>query len=67
MTGGNIPPGAFPAGQTENGEALYIGRVNHDGALTPGKVSSDVDTTVNSIRQIMYEIKENFNKFLGAS
>lgn len=37
-SGGNIPPNALTAGQTEEGEPLYVGRVVHDGALTVGKV-----------------------------
>lgn len=37
-SGGNIPPTAVPGGQSEDGEALYIGRVVHDGSLTVGKV-----------------------------
>ncbi|KAJ8959782.1 hypothetical protein NQ314_006212 [Rhamnusium bicolor] len=37
-SGGNIPPNALAAGQTEDGEPLYVGRVVHDGALTTGKV-----------------------------
>ncbi|CAH1161215.1 unnamed protein product [Phyllotreta striolata] len=37
-SGGNIPPNALTAGQSEEGEPLYIGRVVHDGALTVGKV-----------------------------
>lgn len=36
--GSNVPPGAFTAGQTEDGEPLYVGRVNHEGSLTTGKV-----------------------------
>ncbi|KAJ8949964.1 hypothetical protein NQ318_002371 [Aromia moschata] len=32
------PPNALTAGQSEDGEPLYIGRVVHDGALTVGKV-----------------------------
>jgi len=36
--GNNIPPQAVPAGQTSDGETLFVGRVNHDGALTIGKV-----------------------------
>ncbi|ALC40662.1 CG10527 [Drosophila busckii] len=35
---GNIPPGAFPAGETSEGEPLFIGRVTHDGTVTVGKV-----------------------------
>jgi len=37
-SGGNIPPNAVTAGQSEDGEPLYIGRVVHDGSLTVGKV-----------------------------
>ncbi|KAL0851413.1 hypothetical protein ABMA28_007223 [Loxostege sticticalis] len=36
--GSNIPPGAFPGGQSEDGETLYIGRVRHKGSLITGKV-----------------------------
>ncbi|CAB3239749.1 unnamed protein product [Arctia plantaginis] len=36
--GANVPPGAFPGGESEDGEPLYIGRVNHEGSLTTGKV-----------------------------
>ncbi|KRT83120.1 hypothetical protein AMK59_4131 [Oryctes borbonicus] len=37
-SGGNIPPNALTAGQSENGEPLYVGRVLHDGVMTVGKV-----------------------------
>ncbi|XP_023026511.2 uncharacterized protein [Leptinotarsa decemlineata] len=37
-SGGNIPPNALTAGQSEDGEPLYVGRVVNDGALTVGKV-----------------------------
>ncbi|KAF2904887.1 hypothetical protein ILUMI_01289, partial [Ignelater luminosus] len=37
-SGGNIPPNALAAGQTEDGEPLYVGRVIHEGTLTIGKV-----------------------------
>lgn len=37
-SGSNIPPNALPAGQTEDGEPLFVGRVNHENSLTPGKV-----------------------------
>lgn len=37
-SGDNIPPNAIPAGQTEDEEVLYIGRVNHEGTVTVGKV-----------------------------
>ncbi|KAF9406996.1 hypothetical protein HW555_012834 [Spodoptera exigua] len=35
---GQVPVGAIPAGNTHNGEPLYIGRVTHMGSITPGKV-----------------------------
>lgn len=37
-TGGNIPANAISAGRSENGEPLYVGRVNHQGSQTVGKV-----------------------------
>ncbi|CAH2102819.1 unnamed protein product [Euphydryas editha] len=37
-SGSNIPPGAFPGGQSEDGEPLFIGRVRHEGSVTTGKV-----------------------------
>ncbi|OWR54240.1 C3 and PZP alpha-2-macroglobulin domain-containing protein 8 [Danaus plexippus plexippus] len=37
-SGSNIPPGALPGGQSEDGETLYVGRVNHEGSITTGKV-----------------------------
>lgn len=37
-SGGNIPPEAIAIGETCEGERLYMGRVLHDGTLTPGKV-----------------------------
>ncbi|XP_014223781.1 natterin-1-like [Trichogramma pretiosum] len=35
---GSVPGDAVVAGQTCDGEALYVGRVYHDGAQTVGKV-----------------------------
>lgn len=35
---GAIPHNAVLGGQTRTGERLYIGRVNHQGSQTPGKV-----------------------------
>lgn len=35
---GNIPPNAVSAGNTSNGERLYVGRAHHEGSLTVGKV-----------------------------
>lgn len=37
-SGGNIPPNVLAAGQSEDGEPLYVGRVLHDGSMTVGKV-----------------------------
>ncbi|XP_044729705.1 uncharacterized protein LOC123293054 [Chrysoperla carnea] len=37
-SGGAVPHGAVPAGQTADGETLYIGRVMHEGTQTVGKV-----------------------------
>ncbi|XP_045492266.1 C3 and PZP-like alpha-2-macroglobulin domain-containing protein 8 isoform X2 [Colias croceus] len=37
-SGSNLPPGAFPGGETEAGEPLFIGRVRHEGSITTGKV-----------------------------
>ncbi|UYV82900.1 hypothetical protein LAZ67_22001320 [Cordylochernes scorpioides] len=36
--GSNIPPGAIQGGATADGEPLYIGRHEHDGSMTIGKV-----------------------------
>ncbi|XP_062705661.1 uncharacterized protein LOC109421536 isoform X1 [Aedes albopictus] len=37
-SGGEIPPNAIPAGESEDGEPLFIGRVSHEGTMTVGKV-----------------------------
>lgn len=37
-SGANIPNGAVPAGESEEGEPLFIGRVSHEGTVTVGKV-----------------------------
>ncbi|XP_034946621.1 uncharacterized protein [Chelonus insularis] len=39
-SGGNVPPNAIPAGETEDGEPLFVGRVNHEGTVTIGKVQA---------------------------
>ncbi|XP_063229579.1 uncharacterized protein LOC134534858 isoform X2 [Bacillus rossius redtenbacheri] len=36
--GGQLPQGALPAGETEEGEPLFVGRANHEGTITVGKV-----------------------------
>ena len=35
---GNIPPKAIPAGESEDGEALFVGRTSHEGNQIVGKV-----------------------------
>jgi hypothetical protein len=35
---GHVPEEALTVGMTKEGEKLYVGRVFHDGTLTPGKV-----------------------------
>lgn len=37
-TGSNIPPTALPAGESEDGEPLFVGRAQHEGTITIGKV-----------------------------
>lgn len=38
VSGGEVPPNAIPAGESEDGEPLFIGRVSHEGTNTVGKV-----------------------------
>lgn len=38
-SGGAVPYNAIVMGTTADGEKLYMGRVLHQGSLTPGKVS----------------------------
>lgn len=35
---GKVPPGALQGGMSEDGETLYIARVNVDGVVSVGKV-----------------------------
>ncbi|KAL1132841.1 hypothetical protein AAG570_010793, partial [Ranatra chinensis] len=35
---GQVPPEAICFGRTRDGEPLYMGRVLHEGTLTPGKI-----------------------------
>lgn len=36
----HIPPNAVPAGETAEGEPLFIGRATHEGTVTVGKVQA---------------------------
>ncbi|CRK98444.1 CLUMA_CG011801, isoform A [Clunio marinus] len=36
-SGSNIPPNAVPGGESEDGEVLYVCRVNHSGSVIVGK------------------------------
>lgn len=38
VSGDAIPAEAMPAGETEDGEPLFVGRVSHEGSVTIGKV-----------------------------
>lgn len=49
---GQVPPQALPAGETEEGEPLFIGRVSHDGCITPGKVQVNLLTKCYILLQI---------------
>lgn len=40
VSGGEIPPQALPSGETEEGETLFVGRVQHEGSVTLGKVQA---------------------------
>ena len=45
--GGAVPEGAFVGGD-DNGEALFVGRAQHEGALLPGKNSFESCKTLIS-------------------
>jgi Protein of unknown function (DUF3421) len=56
---GNVPQNAFPAGHSEQGETIFIGRVLHEGSLVVGKVQPS-----HGVCYISYENKElNFHKY----
>lgn len=38
VSGKQIPPQAVPAGETSDGEPLFVGRARHEGTVTVGKV-----------------------------
>lgn len=38
--GGNLPEGALPSGESEDGEPLFVGRAQHEGTVTVGKVQA---------------------------
>nr|CAD7433108.1 unnamed protein product [Timema monikensis] len=37
---GQVPDGALPSGETEDGEPLFVGRAKHEGTLSVGKVQA---------------------------
>jgi len=38
QSGGAVPDNAVPGGEQEDGQKLFIGRADHEGSITPGKV-----------------------------
>lgn len=40
VSGDAMPPNALPAGESETGEPLFLGRASHDGTITVGKVQA---------------------------
>lgn len=38
VSGKDIPASAMPAGESEDGEPLFVGRVKYEGTVTVGKV-----------------------------
>lgn len=56
---GHVPENAFPAGFSEQGETLYIGRVEHNGCIITGKVQPS-----HRVCYIAYGQQElNFRKY----
>lgn len=37
-SGGQVPPGAVPAGNDTSGEPMFVARAQHEGAMLPGKL-----------------------------
>jgi hypothetical protein len=48
--GGQLPDGALPSGETEDGEPLFVGRASHEGTLTVGKVKMWTRVCVYCVR-----------------
>lgn len=48
VTGGGIPPQAVPAGESESGEPLFVGRVHHEGSITTGKVQVRISIYIHN-------------------
>lgn len=44
VQGGDVPANALPGGETEDGEPLFVGRVQHEGSVTLGKVQASHGT-----------------------
>ena len=70
---GRIPEGAVEGGRTCDGEALYIGRVQHEGSHTLGKVrSSDGKAVVeefvlgaSELQVLLYSVRWEGAEFFG--
>lgn len=60
--GSNIPPQATPAGETREGEPLFVGRVQHEGAVTVGKVQVSISTRILCIK-FLTKFKFRFSFF----
>lgn len=57
---GLMPPNAIAAGNTSNGEPLYVGRAKHERSLTPGKVSTNLLLRCYLQRIVKLHISINF-------
>lgn len=49
VAGGQLPEGALPSGETEDGEPLFVGRASHEGTMTVGKVRTRTSTEPASL------------------
>lgn len=45
-TNGEVPSGALPSGESEDGEILYVGRAQHDGVTSVGKVLHKINSSI---------------------
>lgn len=59
-TGNTIPEGAMPGG--EDGELLFIGRAQHEGALIPGKLINHLTYDSKSYSSMCSSFRKNCSK-----